>query len=669
MKRVLRIVIFACILTLIFTISAFAEDVIHRGEHGELSWEFNETTGALTISGEGEMDDFLSYYQSAWHPYKNMIKSVVIEEGVTTIGREAFYYFTELETVTLPETLTSIGESAFEYNIAIKSIKLPDSLIKIDRAAFAKCSGIEEITIPDGVSEIGVNAFFYCSFKTVELPKSLTAIWEGVFNMSKLESIVIPEGVTEIGREAFYACNELKSVTLPSTLQTIGYNAFGSCDSLTSISIPDSVTDIGHSSFSYCAALKSVKLPVGIKEIPNATFTHCTALESVEIPEGVVEIKASAFESCHSLKDVKLPSTLKTIGAQAFMACKSLESIVIPARVKTIEGAAFAYCSSIKNIDIPTSVNTLGGYAFQDCVKLESISLPAYIQRIETGLFSGCTSLRDILVAEGNTYFKSVDGVLYTIDGATLIKYPAKSQNTIFYLPAEVTSIGEYAFQGSLYLEEVVISHNRKIVFEEGAFANCTKLKYFLIPEGTDVIPSYMFSDCTSLEFVRISSTVDKVFSLSFKGCTALGAVYIDSIDVAKSLNSSSDNTGIIKNAKSIFVDAQIDAIIGGFRKHSITEEAYFGDIGYISYSSHEHSWEKQDEKISLIGEESISYRKCSECGAVKGKSLASKLITTISFAIVAIPIYMAVAPILTVLIIFIYLKSRKTNKTKEQLG
>ena len=98
-------------------------------------------------------------------------------------------------------------------------------------------------------------------------------------------------------------------------------------------------------------------------------------------------------------------------------------------------------------------------------------------------------------MAEGNTYFKSVDGVLYTIDGATLIKYPAKSQNTIFYLPAEVTSIGEYAFQGSLYLEEVVISHNRKIVFEEGAFANCTKLKYFLIPEGTDAIPTYMFSD------------------------------------------------------------------------------------------------------------------------------------------------------------------------------
>ena len=118
-----------------------------------LTWELSDD-GTLTISGTGDMD---YYYVGSgpfapWKPYISDIKSIIIEEGVTSIGGGAFYLNDRATSVTIPSTVTSIGNFAFEGS-GLKSISIPDSVTYIGIEAFAS-TGITEITIPSGVMVI-----------------------------------------------------------------------------------------------------------------------------------------------------------------------------------------------------------------------------------------------------------------------------------------------------------------------------------------------------------------------------------------------------------------------------------------------------------------------------------------------------------------------------------
>ena len=87
----------------------------------DLTWTFNEDTGVLRISGTGAMSDYTSS-SIPWCDYGYSIKSVVIEEGVTSIGRSAFSWCTGLTSVTIPSSVTRIGNSAFSYCISLPSV-------------------------------------------------------------------------------------------------------------------------------------------------------------------------------------------------------------------------------------------------------------------------------------------------------------------------------------------------------------------------------------------------------------------------------------------------------------------------------------------------------------------------------------------------------------------
>lgn len=153
--------------------------------------------------------------EQLYHPLNEEIESVVIPDGVTTIGCVAFgWNFKNLKKVSIPNSVTKIDLRAFRDCGSLTSIEIPDSVTYIGQGAFSDCKSLTEIKIPDGVTFIGADTFNRC--------ESLT-------------SIVIPNSVTKIESAAFSNCTSLKSIEIPDSVTTLNTFIFTGCNSLTSI--------------------------------------------------------------------------------------------------------------------------------------------------------------------------------------------------------------------------------------------------------------------------------------------------------------------------------------------------------------------------------------------------------------------------------------------------
>ncbi len=300
--------------------------ITYSGKCGDnLTWK-NEN-GILTISGTGDM-----YSRPAWNT--PAFTKVVIEDGVTSISQEAFWFRSNITDIEIADSVTSIGESAFWRCTNLDNIKIPESVTSIGRYAFTDTAFIlnpenyedgllylskflinadpslisGECIIKDGTEIITEYAFTDCDTVTsVTVPDSITEIGPHAFWRSSLTQITLPPSVTKIAEHAFQYCENLTEITLPDTLTSIGEYAFGDCTSLTHITIPPSVTELGEGVFSDCTSLTDVLLPDGLSIINHATFAGCTSLTEITIPSSVKEIDYLAFPE--SLTDVYFTGT------------------------------------------------------------------------------------------------------------------------------------------------------------------------------------------------------------------------------------------------------------------------------------------------------------------------------------------------------------------------
>lgn len=173
------------------------------GTTGDCIWTM-DADGVLTISGTGRMGDYLNYNL----PWGKTITSVVIEDGVTNIGTNAFTECELLQSITIPDSVTCIGDNAFYDCIRLTEITLPDTLTTIDDYVFEWCTALTSIVIPDSVTSMGVRSFCGCT---------------------NLKSAVIGNRVPYIGCQTFYGCTELVEVTLGKCISSIGKEAFLDC--------------------------------------------------------------------------------------------------------------------------------------------------------------------------------------------------------------------------------------------------------------------------------------------------------------------------------------------------------------------------------------------------------------------------------------------------------
>lgn len=182
--------------------TASADDGILRGSCGkDVAYAFNTKTKELVISGTGPMYDYSRYEDQ---PFSLIdINTVVIKNGVTTIGNCVFYECS-LTSIEIPDTVTSIGEYAF-YESDLESVVIPDSVTYVGANAFYLCVQLNDVTLGNGLTELSSGVFSHCS---------------------SIKSIIIPDSVIKLGNQAFYCCSALNNVTIPISVKTIGQSAF-----------------------------------------------------------------------------------------------------------------------------------------------------------------------------------------------------------------------------------------------------------------------------------------------------------------------------------------------------------------------------------------------------------------------------------------------------------
>ena len=380
------------------------------------AWTFYKS-GDLVISGSGAISN-ITYEGHKTSPYgvessvAQSIKNVVIKNGITSIGENAFKGCS-LQSITIPDSVASIGESAF-MGCYLNSLTIGKGVKSIGDYAFYNCRGFTSLTIPDNVKNIGVRAFAYSNALTsVTIGNGVTTIGAYAFeSCSKLGNITLGNSVVVIENDAFSECSSLKSVIIPDSVTAIGSRAFYDCDSLTSITIGVNVGGLGDSLLLSCDSLTSItvkkgnltytsggncliktaekKLIIGCKNsvipanssvtsIGDRAFYGCTGLTSIIIPDNITYIGVSAFEGCTGLTSIDIPGSVTTVPQAGFAGCTSLTKAVLRNETKYIHPAAFRDCTSLKIVSIPTSVIEIaggaayGGGAFDNCNNLTDV--------------------------------------------------------------------------------------------------------------------------------------------------------------------------------------------------------------------------------------------------------------------------------------------------------
>ena len=271
MKKPLALLLSLVFLLALLPAGASAADVIAGGECGaegnNLTWTV-DADGVLTIEGTGAMADF-RFSGAPWQSYasseggEGFLKSVVISDGVTSIGNCAFSGCSSVERISIPGSVTSVGESAFAYCTGLTSIVIPPSVTAISEDMFAYCFFLVSVSIPDTVTSIGRSAFGYCM---------------------ELAELTLPNSLTGIGDLAFYGCHGLKSVTIPAAVASIGRGAFWNCGKLAEIAV-----DPGSAGYSSLDGVLFDKALTTLIQCPGGKTGACS------IPASVASIGEGAF--------------------------------------------------------------------------------------------------------------------------------------------------------------------------------------------------------------------------------------------------------------------------------------------------------------------------------------------------------------------------------------
>jgi len=264
--------------------------------------------------------------------------------------------------VVIPDTLggyrvTSIGRYAFScYDLT--SVIIPEGVTSIGAGAFAECFDLISVTIPSTVARIGSHAFLWTAW-FMEQTEDFVVVGDGVlikYNGTNT-AVSIPDTVTYIS-DAFFFNDYIESVTIPSGVIGIGDLAFRSCGNLIDITIPNSVTYIGYEAFSGCHSLTGIIIPGGVTSIMEDTFWCCCSLTSVTISEGVTSIGGFAFLMCDSLKSITIPSSVLSIEWIAFSGCSNLAEVYFEGRPPEMEEDVFRYTDPDLILYYPSSLTT-----------------------------------------------------------------------------------------------------------------------------------------------------------------------------------------------------------------------------------------------------------------------------------------------------------------------
>ena len=230
------------------SLSQNAADLIDSGSCGKnATWELYKD-GTLYIKGTGAMQDYNWNYNETtkivttgapWHDsHSASVKKLVVEDGITSIGNDAFSDCESLVSAELAEGITSIGDGTFTACRDLEKINIPNSVTSIGYDAFYSCWALTSLELPSGLSKLESSAVSFTAIKELTVPHGVKVVdsYLAAYN-DNLTTVTLEEGVEEIWHRAFWRCEKLNNITIPRSVKKIEGEAFLECTSLKSVTI------------------------------------------------------------------------------------------------------------------------------------------------------------------------------------------------------------------------------------------------------------------------------------------------------------------------------------------------------------------------------------------------------------------------------------------------
>jgi len=488
----------------------------------------------LVFSGNGVLtyDVVEVLFQEYEGIQEKSFRRLVIEEGITEIGAEAFDGGFSFESIEFPCSLKRIGAAAFSEDESLKKISFKEGTVQIGVEAFCYCESLIDVDLPTSLEVIGAYAFEGTAWliekqrenSTVKV-NNVLLVTRDLSNDSILEEIEYTtkfslqeewlnkyeneQGLVVINDILISGEKAEGEVVIPDGVRYIADGAFMRGEKITKVILPDSVVYIGDYAFSNCINLETVELSEMISYIGASAFQYCSTLKKVEIPERVKTIAYGAFEGCIEMESVKLPAQIDSMGEGAFYGCAKLKEITFPEGMSYIPSSCFEGCISLSQIVLPETVNWIGSSAFSRCAALEKVTLPKNLRSIDGYAFYR-TGLKEILMPEGvekigNSVFRSCE-VLVKVE-----------------IPVSLEEIGDLAFCGTKWYEDLKRSNEMILVNNILLIGNSFQ-EEVVVPEGVTIISGEAFKDGV-VKKVTMPDSVMSIGEAAFEGCTELAEI------------------------------------------------------------------------------------------------------------------------------------------------
>lgn len=546
-----------------------ADHKIITGTAGDsITWQLDQITGLLTISGEGDLT------VSPWHSYASTIQRVHIEEGITGIGSSPFSNHSNLKYISIPDTVTAIDDRAFigcnnlVYNIQEQNFDVNATAWYLGNAenpwhalVALRADDFDGDQRPAGMDyifefHIDENCKMIASCVDYISPRAEYYVY---YERIRME-VYLPEGLTTIGDYAFqtvgsddyngYFFSFLSYIRLPDSLTTIGDYAFIHCMHLYSLSIPEAATNIGEGAFHHCS-IRNITLPEGMTQIGDYGFYDSYYLTSITIPSGVTKVGAHAFESCAALETVTFTADAPQFSEDSFKDVTA--TVYYPANaagwteeVRQNYGGTLTWkpvCDThtpgdwvIAEIEDETLLKDQLCAVCGEVMGSESV--PRFVSGkcgiellwkldLGTGLMTvtGSGEMHYDNAAPWEAYREQITGLVVEEGALSIQAYAFMEcpELVCVTLPQSMTSIGSYAFFECGALTEVTLPDELeqigKLAF---AYSGLTQIT---LPRGMAVMPNQLFASCTALTTVILPDDLTELPEGTFLGCSSLTTV------------------------------------------------------------------------------------------------------------------------------------------------